>query len=65
MTQKKKGSWRDLCEALAQEMDHEKLLELTKELIKVLDEEAALKARLRPVDPRNRTLYQVPDSASR
>ena len=43
-------------------MDHEKLLELTEELIKVLDEEAALKARLRRA---GQTLYQVPDSASR
>jgi hypothetical protein len=65
MTQKKKGNWRDLCEAVAREMDYEKLLELTEELIKVLDEEAAVKGRLRLLDPRDRTLDQVPDSASR
>jgi hypothetical protein len=46
MTQKK-GNWRDLCEAAAREMDSDKLLALTEELIKVLDEEAALEKPLR------------------
>jgi len=46
MTQKK-GNWRDLCEAAARETDSDKLLALTEELIKVLDEEAALEKPLR------------------
>lgn len=44
--------WRELCEQASREQDPEKLLELTREIIRLLDEkETRLKDAIRPTDP--------------
>ena len=44
--------WRELCEQASTEQDHQKLLELAKEIIRLLDEkEDRLKKAARPTEP--------------
>jgi hypothetical protein len=49
-----KERWLELCEQASKEQDPEKLMELTQEILRLLDEkEARLKNLRRPLDPSN------------
>ena len=51
MIGKDKERWQQLCEQAANEQDPDKLLELAKEIVRILDEkEERLKRRNKPAD---------------